>query len=256
MQKPAMPAVALTSFISLLLAASLSLFQPAHSAIDMGAAPAGDGELFFNIWDYARSYSRDLDISINTFETRLAEAGPVALSWPADSTFAKFLAGVADVSELRWNVVAVDGIGARRVLATFTPPRSATPPDDPAGRRMASALQFKINSINLGLNGAGDYLNPADDAQSSIFRADNAGYAGDNKSLGMRLSDKLDFDSTGKLANNSAATGLGFLRVDSKSFGMNTSMLYEYSDMASPIKVWLDATHTLHIGVSAPTKAK
>lgn len=247
MHKPALlPAVLVAS---LLLAAVPC--QPARAAIDMGAAPAGDGELFFNIWDYARSYSRDLNIRISVFEARLAEAGPLALSWPTDAAFAKFLAGVADVSELRWNVVAVDGIGPRRVLTTYTPAASIAPPDDSTGRRMASALQFKINSINLGLNGAGDYLNPDDDAESAIFRADHPGYAGDNKSFGQRLSDKLDFDSTGKPGNDSDAAGLGFLRMDSKAFGVGVGKLNVYSDTSGPVRVWLDGARTLHIGAPA-----
>lgn len=235
------------STLSALLFASLCLVQPTRAAIDIGHS--GNGELFFNLWDCTRSYSRDLDISIDAFEARLAEAGPVALSWPADGVLAKFLAGVLDARELRWNVVAVDTKGARRVLSTYTPPRTDLPLDADTGRRLTGTVQARINEINLGLNGTGDYRNPADDAQSAIFRACQVGFTGNDSTFGRRLSDKLHFDSSGTVDNAMADTGLGFMRLDIAPGGLTPAGLHEYADEGAPLKVWLDGEHGLHIGV-------
>ena len=138
-------------FSSLILATCLSL--PAQAEIDCGQQ--GDGELFFNIWSDSHSYSRDLDTRMDRFEASLAEAGPIALSWPADATLTAFLAKVENPGELRWNVVAIESKGARRVLTTYTPPLPTELPDAGTGRRLVLALQDKLNSSKLGLNGAG-----------------------------------------------------------------------------------------------------
>lgn len=224
-----------------------------HAAIDNGAT--GNGELFLNVWDCTRSYTRDLDLSMDAFEAALAEAGPIALSWPADPLLEKFLAGVLDHRELRWNLVAVDTRGAFRVLATRGPSGFEMLLDNDTGRRLATAVQAKINSINLGLNGAGDNRDPADDAQSAIFRACESGYAGDERSFGSRLSGKLSFDSHGTVAQDQAATGLGLLRMDIRAIGTQPATWHDYADEGGPARAWLDGAFTLHLGVPATPAA-
>lgn len=226
---------------SLALAALLAAGS-ANAAIDNGAG--GNGDLFFNVWDATQSYTRDIGFSIDAFQTTLAGAGNLDLSFAADATFTSFLAGVADVNALRWNVVATDTSGARRTLTTYTLPEDTTPVDNNTARSMATAIQGKIGSINLGL-GAND---------SATFLAANAGYTGNNASFGTTLSGKLGFDSTGGLANSSYASGLGFMRVDSLASLSAPSVLNEYSDNAVAVNAWLDGG-TLHIAAAPVPEA-
>ena len=214
--------------------AALMAAGSANASIDNGAG--GNGDLFFSIWDTTQSYTRDLGFSIDAFQTTLAGAGNLDLSWAADATFTSFLAGVADVNALKWNIVATDTAGARRTLTTYTLPEDATPLVADIGRSMAGGIQAKITSINLGL-GAND---------SATFLAANAGYTGNNVSFGVQLGGKTGFDTTGTVARNSYATGLGFMRVDSAAIGTAVSGLNEYSDNAVAVNAWLDGG-TLHI---------
>jgi hypothetical protein len=218
--------------------AALMAAGSANAAIDNGAG--GNGDLFFSIWDTTQSYSRDLGFSIDAFQTTLAGSGAIDLSWAGDATFTSFLAGVADVNALHWNIVATDTSGARRNLVTYTLPEDTTPVDALTARSMAVAVQGKINSINLGL-GSND---------SAVFLASDAGYTGNDANFGTMLSNKLGFDSTGTLANDSYASGLGFMRVDSASIGSAASGLNEYIDETVAVNAWLDGS-TLHLSAVA-----
>jgi hypothetical protein len=212
----------------------------ANAAIDNGAG--GNGELFFNIWDDTQSYSRDLNISIDAFQTTLATDGLLDLSYAADATYTTFLAGVSDVNALKWNVVAVDTSGARRTLVTYTLPEDTTPLGNDTGRSMALAIQAKVIDINTGL-GSND---------SAVFMSSDAGYTGNEASFGATLTTKLGFDSTGTLANDSYANGLGFMRVDNSAIGSSAGVLNEYYDDTLAVNAWMDSSNTLHIGVAAP----
>lgn len=205
----------------------------ANAAIDNGAG--GNGELFFNIWDTNGSYTLDLNTSINSFESALAASGNLDLSWAADSTLTSFLA-TANSADLRWNVTATDTAGARRTLTTYSPPEDTTPLKNDVARSMALSIQGNINLINTGL-GSND---------SAVFAAGTPGYTGNDATFGRQYSGKLGFDSTGTLANNSFASGLGFMRVDSAATGIAASVLNEYMD-GSAVNVWVDSNNALHI---------
>ena len=225
-----------------LMAAALALAASAgaHAAIDNGAG--GNGELFFNIWDASNSYTRSLEISIDSFQSQLAAAGNLNLSWAADATYTSFLAGVTNQAALKWNIAATDTSGNRRTLTTYSLPEDTTPLKDDVARSMALAMQGKINNMNTGL-GTND---------SAVFAAGTAGYAGDNASFGTQYSGKLGFDSTGSLARNSYANGLGFMRVDSLSSGINPSKLNEYYDNGTAVNAWLDQNGSLNIAAAIP----
>ena len=145
--------------------AALMATGSAHAAIDAGTS--GNGELFFNIWDGSQSYSFDLNKSIDAFETDLNAAGKLNLDWTLDG-FGSFLAGIANDAALRWNITATDISGARRILATYTPPKDTTPLTADSGRSVAGAVNQKVlNGINLGLIG-----------NAGTFSAADAGYTG------------------------------------------------------------------------------
>lgn len=207
----------------------------ANAAIDNGAL--GNGELFFNIWDANGSYSRDLNITIDAFQTLLAAPGPIALSWTADSTFTSFLAGVASPSSLMWNIMATDTQGARRLLSTYTPPEASPTKTNDVIRTAASSVQGFINNVNSELGATNDSVavgtsSPAWAGKSS-FR-DNVG--------GL-----LNFSNGGTLANNSYGSGLGFMRIDAAATGIANSQYNEYLDSGSPVNFYLDAANTLHV---------
>ncbi len=216
------------------LAASLAIAS-AHAAIDEGTF--GNGELFFNIWDATQSYTFDLNVTIDAFQTQLANAGGINLSYALDDKYAAFLAGVADPSALRWNVIANDTSGARRILTTYTPPEDATPVGADSGRSVTGAIQAKVLNINLGLVG-----------DSGIFLSSDDGYTGAEYPANPPYLYGLGFDTSGSLANNSYATGLGFMRVDCGAIGSSACGLNEYLDEGLAVNTWVDSgTNTLYI---------
>ena len=60
----------------------------------------------------------------------------------------------------------------------------------------------------------------------------------------------MGFDSTGTLANDSYASGLGFMRVDSAAIGSSAGVLNEYLDGTSAVNAWMDGS-TLHLSAVA-----
>ena len=236
--------------LKLIALAAMLAAGSANAAIDGGNVNTGNGELFFSIWDTTQSYTRDLNVSIDAFQTSLAAAGNLNLSFAADATFTSFLAGVADVNALKWNIIATDTSGARRNLTTYTLPEDTTPLVADIGRSMAGGIQAKINNINgtAGFNSNGGLAGVGGD--SAIFLASDAGYTGNDISFGTMLGNKAGFDTTGTVARNSYATGLGFMRVDSAAIGTAVSGLNEYSDNAFAVNAWLDGGNTLHIAAA------
>ncbi len=206
----------------------------AHAAIDAGTQ--GNGELFFNIWDSTQSYTFDLNVTIDAFQAQLANAGALNLAFGLDLAYASFLAGVANTDALRWNVIANDTSGARRILTTYTPPEDATPVGADSGRSVTGAIQAKVLNINLGLVG-----------DSGIFLSSDDGYTGAEYPANPPYLYGLGFDTSGSLANNSYATGLGFMRVDCGAIGSSACGLNEYLDEGLAVKTWVDADNTLHI---------
>lgn len=209
----------------------------ASAAIDAGAT--GNGELFFSIWDANGSYTRDLNITINAFETQLAAAGSLNLSFAQDATFAAFLAG-ADAATLKWNVLAADTVNPLRMLTTYTT------------SKVTSDLNTKVALTNVknfatavnGVIGAND---------SVMVNSGSNAYAGSNANgrFGTNLGNQMPFSNAGTLANDSFASGLNFMRINALSVGQNNSVFNPYVD-GSPVKVYLDAGKTLHIAAAAP----
>lgn len=207
----------------------------AFAAIDIGST--GNGELYFNIWDANGSYTRDLNVTIDAFESLVAASGAVNQSWAADANLVSFLA-TADLNTLKWNVVAVDLDGARRLLNTYTPPEKTTTIANNTARSAATNLSTMANTANLaGLNTAG--------VDSIVVNNGSAAWAG-KSSFKDTAGGLLNFSNAGTLANDSFATGLGFLRVDALATGTAKSVYNEYLD-GSAVNVWISADRTLHI---------
>lgn len=208
------------------------------AAIDAGAT--GNGELFFNIWDANGSYTRDLNITISSFETQLAAAGSLNLSFAQDANFTSFLAG-ANAAALKWNVVAGDAVNPLRMLTTYTAPELA-PLTDNNTKLVSTNIRNFATAVNAVI-GSND---------SVVVNSGSAAYAGNGTAgkFGAKLGNVLNFDTTGTLANNSFASSLGFMRIDAKTTGTAPSVYNEYMDGASAVNVYLDASNTLHIAAA------
>ena len=220
------------------LAAVLAAAGSANAApIDNGAA--GNGGLFFSIWDGANSYSRNLGFSINSFETGLAAAGDFTATFAADATFTSFL-GTADLAALKWNVVATDNSGARRVLETFTAPKPLTTKPSDSVRTLAGSTTTFVNSLNIKLAAA----------NSATYAVGTEGYAG-----GLAFADNgaggLNFSNAGTFASNSYANGLSFMRINAPATTIAPSTYTPYLDGTASVKLYLDGNNALNIAVTA-----
>ena len=233
-----------------LMAAAVALVASAgaNAAIDNGAG--GNGELFFSIWDANGSYTRSLETSIDSFQSQLAATGNLALSWAADTTFTSFLAGVASPAALKWNVVALDGVGARRLLTTYTLPETNPIMTADVVRSAVLNGQGFVNAVNTALGNTTTVVSPLD---SVAVGSSSAAWAG--KPTFKDNFDLFNFSNAGTLARNSYANGLGFMRIDAGGTGTNLSGYNEYLEGTTAVNAWLDQSGTLNIGAVATVAA-
>lgn len=203
----------------------------ASAAIDNGTS--GNGELFFNIWDANGSYTFDLNKTISTFESDVAAVGNINQSY-ALSNFGSFLAGVVDTSALKFNLVAVDNSGARRFLTTFTTVNNPTTTNDSMRTAISNANAF-ASSVNTVI-GSGD---------SVAVGSASAAWAG-KVSFNENMNSFLGFQNGGTLANNSYASGTGFMRINAAATGIANSTYTPYVD-GTDVRVWVDTSNNLHI---------
>ncbi len=208
----------------------------ANAAIDNGAG--GNGELFFNVWDVNGSYTLDLNLSIDSFESGLDASGAYSQSW-TDTKLVSFLS-TADQSSLQWNVVAADGDGVKRLLTTFTTLGASNIRNNTGSVAVAQVGQF-ANAVNTEL---------AAGADSVIVTNVNPAYAGAD-SFGNKINNGLNFSNTGTLAADSYADGLSFLRATMANATTTRSVYNVYADGADSVKVWLDGSG-LHMAAAVP----
>jgi len=222
-------------------AAAVMAVAAAGAQADITTGTAGNGELFFNIWDANGSYTRGLNVQINSFESGLAAAGNLDLSWTADSLLTSWLS-TADVSTLKWNIVANDTQGNNRLLTTYTAPEKAVTKTNDVIRSAGAATTTFINNVNTVM---------ANTAGASVtVNAASAAYAG-KSTFNENIGGSFDFSNAGSLTNNSFASGLGFMRIDALVGGGAKSVYNEYLEGTTAVNVWLDASRTLHIGAVA-----
>jgi len=209
----------------------------ANAAIDNGAG--GNGELFFSAWDGQTSYSFDLNVSIDAFETSKNAAGLLNLSYGADftSSFGDWVS-TADTSKLEWNILATDTAGQRRILATVgAASLPATNKTNDVLRTAAGNIQTSIIAINSLLTG--------NSAVTTSITAPS--YAGVMSSFYP----KFGFDTTGNLANDSYATGMVFEKTTANATGILPGVNTAYVDDTVAVRAWLGSDNTLHIAAAA-----
>ncbi|MBL8415625.1 MAG: PEP-CTERM sorting domain-containing protein [Propionivibrio sp.] len=214
----------------------------ASAAIDNGAG--GNGELFFNIWDANGSYSRDLNISIDSFESLIAAPGDFHLTFNADTLLGNFFTGSSAAGTrtgaFKFNLVANDNSGARRLLSSFTEPAPLTTNTSTTIRTGTSATSTHIGFINSAM-GANDSV--AVNNSSSAW----TGKAAFKDTVGGAI----NFSNAGGVTNNTFASGLSFMRIDAASTGSSASIYNQYLDIGafgnSEVHVYFDANKALHI---------
>lgn len=216
------------------LAAVLAAAGSANAA-PIANGSDGNGGLFFSIWDDNNSYSRNLGYTIDSFASTVAGAGLVDLSFAADATFTSFLAA-ADLASLKWNVVAGDNVGTRRVVETF-----ATLPATKISNDKVRGVTTGTWSFATALN---SQLTVSD---STTFALGSAGYAGNAASFGDKAAGLLNFSNAGTLANNSAANGMNVMLITGLATGILASTYTPYADSSNAVKVYLDGSNALHI---------
>lgn len=228
------------------LAAAVVMAAAATGAqADIVTGSAGNGELFFNIWDANGSYTRGLNVQVNAFETGLGAAGNVDMMWASDSLLNTWLAS-ADVSTLKWNIFATDTQGANRLLTTYTAPEMAVTKANDVIRTAGSNINTFLGSVNgvaENVPGASIAVNAASSAYAGKTTIDGV--------FGETVFGKLNFVAAGTLDNNSYSSGLGFMRIDALASGTLKSTYNEYMEGSTAVNVWLDSANTLHIGAVA-----
>ncbi len=221
---------------------AIAAVMAASGAANAGAIPNGsdgNGGLFFSAWDASSSYSLNLNTTIDAFQATIAGVGLVDLSWAADANFTAFMS-TADLTSLKWNVVATDNVGARRVLETFT--TTPAPKSMDVIRTLAAGTLGYVTSVNTALGAA----------NSVVIAAGASGYAGTTNKFSDNGAGLLNFSNAGSVASNSYLTGLNFMRIDALATTTNPSVYTPYSDDGFGVKAYLDGTNTLHIAAVAP----
>lgn len=219
---------------ALVLAASAA---GANAAIDNGAL--GNGELFFSAWDGQSSYSYDLNVSIDAFEAAKNGAGLLNLAYGSDFT-SSFSAWVstANTADLKWNILATDTSGARRILATVgAATLPATNFTNDVLRTGAGNIQTSVNAINAILVG-----------NSAVTTSTGAAsYAGAMSGFYPRF----NFNTAGTLAANTFESGLVFEKTTANATGILAGVNTAYTDDSVAVRAWLGSDNTLHIGAVA-----
>jgi hypothetical protein len=205
------------------------------NAAPMSTGSDGNGGLFFSIWDASGSYTRNLGMTIDSFASVIAGTGALDLSFSADSTFTSFLSA-ADAATLKWNIVAGDNTGARRVVETYSTLPATTVKNEIIRGVTTGTLSFS-NFVNQALVSS----------DSATFAAGTSGYAGDAKKFGEKAAGLLNFSNAGTLANDSAANGMNIMLINGLATGTAASTYTPYLDGAESVKVYLDSSNTLHM---------
>jgi len=207
------------------------------AAIDNGAN--GNGELFFSAWDGATSYSYDLNVSIDSFEASKNAAGLLNLSYGSDftSSFGSWLS-TANAASLKWNILATDTAGQRRILSTVG---AAILPATNKGADVLRTAAGNIQTAVIAINGTLDGNSGVTTSTSA------ASYAG---TMGA-FYPKFNFDTTGNLLANSYTNGLAFEKTTANATGITVGVNSAYVDDGVAVRSWIGSDNTLHIAAVA-----
>lgn len=168
---------------SKLIAAAIALVAASGAHAAVTTSSAGNGELFFTIYDQGanlsdaaddRAYVRDLGSLTNSF----ANLGGTLNTWAsatttsplpalpaskqafgtiysiaADAGLSSFLAASTDTSRLKWNIASADGNGTTRILTTASSISAAQLPVLPVFRNFDGRVDSYLALMNPALTG-------------------------------------------------------------------------------------------------------
>jgi hypothetical protein len=192
------------------LAAALALAAvagQASAALDNGAT--GNGELFLNVWNTSKSYTLDLNITMDDF---LAEVGTGGHNtWAADANMTSFLSGA---SGMNWDVLAGgnDGgsTGTFRIIATNTAPLlDNTAKGDGVTRSGEGKIAAFANAFNTAAAGADSFITTATAANTYFGKTTTGGIGGDN------LLNNIAFHSGTAMGSGTSSLSVAFLEAQS-----------------------------------------
>lgn len=196
----------------------------------------GNGELFFNAWDGASSYTFDMNITIDDFISAYNAPGKMELLWGSDftSSYSSWLVK-ADSSLLTWNILSADSLSATRMITTQTPSDELSATQNPGAdiRSSIAGINIFLGDVNQAI-GSADHLITVGDTSPT--------YGGQ---FGGNFGGGYSFDTTGTPANDSYANGL-FMQLTTSNATGKTSAWSGYADEDVAVKAWVDADG-LHI---------
>lgn len=229
--------------LSAFAVAALVAAGSAHA--DMQLAQSGNGGMSFQLWDDNGSYMLDMNITIDQFETAIAQDGLLRLEWDltGDTVLTNYLASVADISALQWNILAGEGVGARRLLTTYTEPKQSPTRTNDIIRSAVGELERYQILVNQNL--------PDDDSAFSV--AVNSGsdaWAGQQR-FSNNLAGLFDFFNTG--AVNS---GINFMRINGNATGIANSVYNTYFDEGAPVIAFFGDDQRLYLSAAPVPEAE
>lgn len=219
------------------LAAAVALAAAAGSAsaaIDNGVT--GNGELFFSAWDGSSSFTYDMGMSIDAYEATAASTSVLTWDGSFTSAYGSWLS-TANESALKWNVMALDTSGQRRILSTVDGSLPALNKNNDVLRSAAGDVQQKyLAFVNTAISG-NSLVTPVNTAST---------YAG---KMGEFVFTKFNFDTAGSFSNDSYANGLGFEKTLAAATGIAAGSNNAYFQDGIAVRAWVDGNNELHIGV-------
>jgi hypothetical protein len=229
----------LKSKLKLLVASLVIGVAASASAAPINIGGGGNGDLFFNAWDATGSYTRNLNLNIDSFEGGVALPGLFAQTWAADTTFSGW---IGSHSGFEWNIVALDASGARRFLNTAPLGQALTP--------TSSANNIRSAVANIGTYLANNVNPSLTSVDSATFTSADPGYYGAFPGPGNNSFGLINFNNTGVSSNSSYASGLDFLKLNAPPTGagtVSTLNYVRYADGTDTIRAWVDGSNTLHL---------
>lgn len=186
---------------SKLIAAAIALVAASGANAAITNSQAGNGELFFTIYDIGanisdaaddRAYVRDLGSLLNGGTMNLwtnnsvvtnpsptlsadKQAFGTIFSIAADTNMSSFLTASTDTSRLKWNIVAADSNGTDRILTTASSISLAQTPTYTQFRTFAGGVDINLAAMNPALTG-----------ESALYSGGGAGLIGWADTIGGR----------------------------------------------------------------------
>lgn len=222
--------------IALAVAALVS--GAANADIIDGGATSGNGGLLFAAWDGNTSFALNTGLTIDSLASTItSNLSGYTLSSAAWTNWLS----TANAATVSFVIFANDQLGAQRGITTTDGNYvGGNMTNGNARVANASRTSFISNKYNLGdfsTAGVVSAVKPSSDAAyvgSSALAFGQSGYA-------------YNFNSNGSLANNSYATGMGVISINTPNATTAASTYAVVGSGVIPARAWIGADQTFHI---------